>query len=297
MSEETVNQVIEASLAEAETQQTDTVNKPTEQQSQESQENSGEDDTDLSPEERLRIGKKVTNALRRRENERNKYRAELQEARAKLKSYEDRYNTPQQQQQAQQQAQQQRSTVQAEAEPKIDDFDTLADYQKAVSRYEAKQLLDQYAKDQQKQFEEKERTTQQNAWVQQRQAEILTKSENLVKSNPEYASLWQQNNDLLDNMPEHVETAFYHAEDAPAAFFALAKEGRLEDLYSMPPHRVLMEIARAQDRGAAMLSQAKENPPVTKAPAPMAPARGTGVTTSDAGSMSGDQLLKAIRKK
>jgi hypothetical protein len=172
-------------------------------------------------------------------------------------------------------------------EPVDTDFDNYGDYLKAVARHEAKQELLQ---GQQKQ-QEQTLSAQEAKWVEERSLSVAEKANEIIESNPKYAELLQDNIDIVDTFPPAIERAFLEADNAPAAFIALAEEGRLEALAYMSPAKAAMEIARAEIRGEAML-KAK---PITNAPAPLSPNRGTGNAGKTLENMKGDDILKIIR--
>ena len=101
----------------------------------------------------------------------------------------------------------------------------------------------------------------------------------------------KEQGDLLDELPEHVQTAFLEAENPALAVYALAKEGKLQTLITMSPYQAAMAIGRAQDRGEA-LTKAKQ---VTNAPAPIAPAKGSGQGGKTLDRMDGNELMAWLK--
>ena len=118
---------------------------------------------------------------------------------------------------------------------------------------------------------------------------IGEQAKELAKQSPEYVSMWKENQWYLNAMPETVQDAFYEAENAPLALYALMKEGKLDDLEDLSPARIAMEIGRAEERGKAYLSAAKN---VTNAPTPMSPLKGTSSGNKTIYNMPVDELLK-----
>jgi len=83
----------------------------------------------------------------------------------------------------------------------------------------------------------------------------------------------------------------YEIEDAPAATYALAKEGRLQDLYYMPPHVAAAHLVQAEIRGKQYLQQSTR---VQKqAPQPIGSLKGAGKSsTKSLGQMTPNELDK-----
>jgi len=218
--------------------------------------------------------KKAINALSRRDKQIGKLRAELQQRDLELQRY--------QQQQSQKQAPD--SDV-----PNEDSFDNYGDYLKAIARYEAKQELAQGTKQQQ----EQQRSASQQAWIAERQDYVAVKAQEAIDSVPDFQQVMSENVDIVESFPPHIEHLFLEADNAALAFYALAKEGKLESLLEMSPARAAMEIGRAEDRGVAM-TKAK---PVTKAPTPISASKGTGTVGKTLDRMSTEELLAFVNKK
>lgn len=225
----------------------------------------------VKTEEDVPFPKKAVNAISRRDKQIGKMRAEMQHYRAELEKLQT---------QAQQQTPKPKS-----GEPNADDFDNYGDYLKAVARHEAKQELAQA------QPKQEPVNVQEQVWIAQREEAVGQQAEALLKTNPEYQQILTENADILDVMPAHIERAFLEADNAPLAFIALAQEGKLEGLLTMSPARAAMEIAKAEARGEALV-KAK---PITNAPTPISPNRGSGSGSKSLDAMSG-QELNAWRK-
>jgi hypothetical protein len=165
--------------------------------------------------------------------------------------------------------------------PSENDYDSVIDYMKAVAKFEAKQEL--------KAAQEANKPNPVNEIRARRDLEISQQRESLSKQAPEYQSLIADHSDYLATMPDSVQDAFYEADNAPLALYALMKEGRLEDLEDLTPARIAMEIGRAEERGKAYLSPQNK---VTNAPTPMSPLKGTSSGSKSIYNMPVDQLLK-----
>lgn len=126
-----------------------------------------------------------------------------------------------------------------------------------------------------------------------RTVEIAQQAKKFAGEVPEYAALVKENNDYLNMLPESVQDAFYEADNAPLALYALMKEGRLEDLEDMTPQRIAMEVGKAEERGKAYLSSVKK---ATSAPPPLESLKGTGRASKDIDSMSVEELMKKFNR-
>lgn len=205
----------------------------------------------IEPEE-IPFPKKAVNALSRRDKQIGKLQAQLAAERAELAKYrEQAAKTPQ--------------------EPKEEAYDNYGEFLEAKARMKFEQEQSQ----KNKQLEEQATQQQKEAWVSERSDYAIEKAKSAIESIPDYKQLFMENADILQSLPKHVEEAFYEADEPALAFYALAKEGKLDALLNMSPARVALEIGRAELRGEA-LSKAK---PVTKAPTPIQGLKGTGNST------------------
>jgi hypothetical protein len=107
----------------------------------------------------------------------------------------------------------------------------------------------------------------------------------------DFDNVLSEHGDIARELPEHIQLAFLEAENPSFAFYSLAKEGKLESMLNMSPYQAAALIARHEDKAIA-LSKAKQ---VTKAPAPLTPAKGTAVGSKSIESMSGKELLKWMK--
>ena len=158
---------------------------------------------------------------------------------------------------------------------------------RAVAKYDTKQEL---ASRESKQ-KETHQTTQEQQWIAQREQAVAAKAQEFAKETPELLELVEEYGDVIDELPPQIQRVFLEAENAPLAFYNLAKEGKLESLASMSPARAAMEIGRAQ-------TQAPTKPkPVTNAPAPMSPAKGTGASGKSLDRMSWEETRKWLEAR
>lgn len=219
------------------------------------------------------IRKKAENRINRLEKSRAKKDWQLQETNKqlaelsrKVQEFEAKQNTPK--------------------EPSEDDFDNYGDYLKAVARHKP-QGQPTEAVDPKKIHEQAFQEAQQQFYIKQRTDFVDTQIDAAKKDIPDFERLEAENEDILAELPQPILMAFLEADNAPMAFYALAKEGKLESLANMTPTRAAMEIASAQIRGEQMAKASK----VSKAPTPIQGAKGNSSSTSE-DSMSGKELLK-----
>lgn len=224
--------------------------------------------------------KKAVNALSRRDKQIGKLRAERQQLQAELEQLRSKIQAPQTQN---------NQVKDQDGSPKEADFDNAFDYLKAVAKYEAKQELATG----QKQQREQEYETKQQQYLQQRTQAAADLSTKYVSEIADYQQVVSEYSDVLDALPEAVQIAFLEADDPAIAAYQLAKEGKLEDLFNMSPYQAAMMIAKAEERGIA----ASKQKPVTKAPAPIASAKGTGTAnTGPSGKSSYSDLKKWLNE-
>ena len=180
------------------------------------------------------------------------------------------------------------NTSKSTGSPTADQFDTYEDYQRAVARHEAQEAF----KELEARRNEQTKVAEKNEWVSERETLVEDKGKELAKAIPDFVQTLTQYKDVLDyidaQLPELGEV-FLEADNAPLAFYALAKEGKLESVLEMSPRRAAMEVAKAEERGAAYLKQPK---PVSKAPEPMSPVKGVSKGEKTEVEMSGDELMR-----
>lgn len=239
-----------------------------------------QDDAD-SDGEKVEFPKKAVNALNRKDRKINALNAQIRQL-------------EQQQQQFQHMKQQQEKN--APAEPKMDDFDNWEEFQKAQAKFYHEHFQQQSTQQQMQQQEQQmlqQRQMLEHQWTVERATELDAVADEISKTAPEVTQLFNQNEHIIQSFPPHVKQMLLQADaqDACHAFYALAKEGKLEQLSQMPPQFIAVEIGRAADRGAAML----KGKSISKAPAPMSQNRGNGRVSKSVESMSADELLNIVR--
>lgn len=169
----------------------------------------------------------------------------------------------------------------------FDRFDNLGEALKELARIETAKHLAEGSK----KLEDNQKQIQQEQWLEERESAVAEKAAEYIKSVPDYQAVLVENADIIDEFPEQIQRVLLEADDAALAFYALAKEGKLEALATMTPTRAAMEIAKAEERGAVLA----KTRPISKAPNPITANRGTGAGVElDPTKMSYEQLLKSL---
>lgn len=211
--------------------------------------------------------KKAVNAISRRDKQIGKLRAEREQLAAELNKFR---------------AQSTQTKPANTGAPKEAEFTNYADFLEAKNAY----AIEQKFAERDTKHEETQRTTQEKAWISEREQALSVKAQQFVKEMPDAAALVEEYSDVIDEFSPQLQRLFLEADNAPLAFYNLAKEGKLESLASMSLARAAMEIGRAETQAATK--------PKTKAPTPLPAARGSVAPSKSLESMSGDELLKWV---
>jgi len=230
--------------------------------------NEGTEDSQDGDGEDEEFPKKAVNALNRKNKQLNKLRARMRELEAKINE-------------------QPKAPEQKEVNP--DDFETYADYINAQVETLVEQRVTQSQSDMQKQ----QLTQQQDALKAERDQYIREQANEVSQTLTDLPQVWQQNAHILDALPDSVSDIFYSIDNAPAAIYTLAKEGKLEGLLYADPNLAAYEIVNAQNRGMEMLSVPQKR--VSQAPTPISKAKGTGSVKKQLS--PNDDVLKSLGLK
>jgi hypothetical protein len=168
-------------------------------------------------------------------------------------------------------------------EPKLDDYETWEDYNKALIKFEAKQIREA----ENKQTQETQKNQELTKWVDERSSRVDTRITELAQSIPDFENTLEDIEDSIPALSPELARVALEADDINLAAYTLHKEGKLLEVLRMPPMRAAMEIAKAEVRGAAYLKQPKQ---VTSAPAPLSPAKGTGSGSKSIERMTPNEL-------
>jgi len=237
-------------------------------ESEDSDADVGEDDADGGKD----IPKEVEKALRKKDRYNRNLLARLRETEAKL------------------QQMQQQPKAQADAgEPQEADFDNYGDFLQAKIMHQVKQEMMGNQREQQEGA-----LTFQQQQIREQQDEIVgSQVETLVNENDDFKNVLQSNMQIVDSMPDHISDLVYQIDNAVVGAYALAKEGRLQDLYSMQPQIAAAEMIAAVQRGNQYLEQGVQ--PRKPAPQPMKSLKGTGNAGSkNLANMSPDQIVNWV---
>lgn len=247
---------------------------PSQETTQDSEDVSKKPDSELTPEQLAkREANRISHEKSKLAKEKQKLREKNRELESRLKQLEQSLNQPKQQ-------------AKPDGKPDITQFDDHMEYLEALADWKLETKLKAAN-------EQKPQAPQVDERKLQRNQEIEQQRNALVKQAPEYQSMVAENSWYLNSMPETVQEAFYEADNAPLALYALMKEGRLEDLEDLSPARIAMEIGRAEERGKAYLGAAKT---ISTAPPPIESLKGTGRASKSLDSMSVEELMKKFNR-
>lgn len=213
--------------------------------------------------------KKAVNALNRKNKKINKLNGRIRELEAKLNEKPQVDNQP------------------SDINP--DDFETYGDYLNA--QVEAR--VDERIKQSQSDMQRQQLTAQQEQLKRERDQYIIDQAQEAAQTFTDLPQVWQQNAQLLDSLPKEIEEIFYSIENAPAAVYTLAKEGKLESLLYANPAVAAYEIVNAQNKGMELLSRPKQR--VSQAPEPISKAKGSGSVKKQLS--PSDDVLKSLGLK
>lgn len=226
------------------------------------------EETEGETEGEVEFPKKAVNALSRKNKTINKLRAQMQELEAKLNA------TPQAD----------------EAKPiNPDDFDQYGDYIEA--KIEA--LAEQKIKQSQGDMQQQQLQAQKDQLNAQRDQYIIEQAQEAAQVLTDLPQVWQQNAQTLDTLPQEITDIFYGIDNAPAAIYTLAKEGKLESLRYANPAVAAYEIVNAQNRGMELMSKPQTR--VSNAPQPIEKAKASGSIKKQLHQLKGDEILNWVK--
>lgn len=196
--------------------------------------------------------KKLENAISHQKGQAAKWRNQAQQERARTAALEARLAKLEQ-----------GAAPKKDGPPKEADFQNYADYLEAKNAHAIEEKF--VERDAKSQTSQKEAEAQ--AYHNSRVAEIDKQAEAFAKEVPEIESIYNEHAETISEYSPELKKLFLEADNAPQAFYNLAKEGKLEALASMSLAKAAMEIGRAQTLAVPK--------PKTKAPAPLPAARGS----------------------
>jgi hypothetical protein len=169
--------------------------------------------------------------------------------------------------------------VKSDGRPDEKSYQSYAEYLEAVQDWK----LDSKLAERDGKQKETRQTEQEKAWIAEREATVATKAQEFAKENPEVLAMVEEYGDVVDELPPQIQRLFLEADNAPLAFFNLAKEGKLESLGTMSLAKAAMEIGRAQTQAPTKQQ--------SKAPAPLPASRGSVSPGKSLDQMQGKELL------
>lgn len=216
--------------------------------------------------------KKERNTVSRRDKQLAKLRREYDATQAELAKYR---------QQPQQQA------VSSELkEPQENEFKNYHEYIRALERFDRTKDL--------KAFEDRlnaketlsVREYQQKQWEVERDIALDKAGEEYTKQVPNFMEMVAQNASVIQGFPDSIKRVIKEvdAQDVVKAFHAMVENDTLEDLADMTPVQAAAAIVRAAN-------MPKKPASITRAPAPMASARGTSQGSKTLNRMSPQELV------
>ena len=178
-------------------------------------------------------------------------------------------------------------------EPNENDFETYTDYIKAHSKWSVKQGV---AESRQEQVQDRLKDLEgqhQTVYKQEREAHISGKAHENASKYSDYVDVIQRADPI--QLSNDVENMFLALEDAPLAYYNLAKEGRLEMLSRMPIEMARIEIIQAQYRHNVPTGKTKQ---ISDAPPPIsATKKGVSYDKKPLAKQSWAELQKSLNLK
>lgn len=173
--------------------------------------------------------------------------------------------------------------------PDADSYDSFDDYLEALVEWKAasKQEVQKPQAPQvtPEQVKEQIYYQQRATYVDNLDAELTTKL-------PDYEHLKEANADILTSFNVETVKAIYELDNAPLALYALAKEGKLEELANTNPAKAAIMLAKAEAKGEQYLQKK-----VSNAPAPIGGVRAKpNPNQRSLSTMTPEQLLEWARK-
>lgn len=177
-------------------------------------------------------------------------------------------------------------------ELKEEEFEgSYGDFIKQQAIEEAKALLSQ---NQQQQKIDQLTQQQQQLYAEQDQV-IAQEVSEYAKQSDDFANVVRDHAAEFDTLPQEVAAMFYDLENPSLAAYAIAKEGKIDNLKYMSPYMAASEIMAAQERGRRYLDQTSKKQ-VSKAPAPINAIKGKSSGSKSLADMSPDELVKKYIK-
>lgn len=215
--------------------------------------------------------KKERNTVSRRDKQIAKLRAQYDETQAELQKYR------------QQPASQAPAAL---TEPKESDFQNYHEYIRALEKFDRLNDLKAFKEELSAKDTHSVREYQARQWEQQRNEALDKAGEEYSKTVPNFGELVAQNASIIQAFPDSIKRVIKEVDpqDVVKAFHAMVENDTLEDLADMTPIQAATAIVKAANMPT-------KPPAITKAPAPMASARGTSQGQKTLNRMSPQELV------
>jgi hypothetical protein len=113
--------------------------------------------------------------------------------------------------------------------------------------------------------------SEKQAIVQEQMNVVSSEVNDLASQSKDFAETIGHKIQEFDTLPEDIQGMFFELDSAPLAAYALAKEGRIDDLKYMSPQMAAAQLIAAQERGRQYYDKtvAPKTKKTTSAPAPV----------------------------
>lgn len=182
------------------------------------------------------------------------------------------------------------SNVEPKEPPQEGDYNLYDDYMNAQVDYRVEAGIQEAQKTQNEKQLASLEAKQQEVYKEQRSHHMAEKLVEMTKVYEDYNQVLNPYMHTINAMPSHVENVALAIDNAPLAFYNLAKEGKIEQLAYMPPEIATAEIIQAQYRNVKQPENVMPQKTVSSAPKPMKAVKGTAVPKT--APMTKDEFFK-----
>jgi len=174
--------------------------------------------------------------------------------------------------------------------PNMDDFETYDEYVLAMQNHN----MDTKFAERDKRQAEARQAEQDQQWQAERQASVAEQAQKMIEEFPDYQEVLAENGDIIDDFSPELQQLFLEADNAPLAFYSMAKNGTLDSLLDMTPMQAAMAVGRAISAAPTAPQPVKPVSKVSKAPKPMRGVSGTGENSNNPVDMDPEKLMAWI---
>lgn len=172
--------------------------------------------------------------------------------------------------------------------PKEEEFTDYGSYVDAKAEYKVEQKLQAHQEEQTKSKISELEKAKESEYVADRLAYVEQKDAEMRESYSDFEQVTSGMEEVFNALPKEIQKTFLDIDEGSAAFYVLAREGKLERLLNMPTDIAKLEVVQAQYRKPAPVKQAT----VSKAPMPMQSAKGIASTSKPLYQQDAKALLK-----